>query len=573
MHDVDFDGESLNVKLNKKNYAIALKIAEESAFSEYLPAAGILCLSPTKKIAKKLHCMGFRFSGNAKIFIEGMPEKNKSAECAKSGKGIDYGELKPLELRPYQKEGVEWLCGSKGHGLLGDEMGLGKSVQIASYLHFANAFPALIVCPSSLKLNWQREMKIWTKKKCLVLEGLSPYEIESFIVDYPVVIINYDILGRKDKKAVEAENKRWAAAKKMHVPYRKKTIHPTGWADVLKKIGFAAIVCDESQFIGERDTARTQSVVDICKAVPKAKRIFASGTPYTSAARQFFTTLYLIDPKTFSNRWKYQMDYCGAVKTRFGWRFKGLTNGERLHALIKPLMLRRLKKDVLAELPPKVKAAVPVRIDRKLYDEYKTDENYLMSGEKSDSGAYHTLKAKAYKAKASACFEWIDDYIAANNKLVVFVYHRSTFANVMDNYKKIAVGINGSTPAKTRQGFVDRFQNDESIRLFIGQIEAAGVGLTLTAASATCFVEFGDTASEHEQAEDRVHRIGQEADSVTAYYLIAEGTIDDDIMDRLKKGYENQKQVLDGERNANFMPDNMALDVIRARREKIAKPL
>jgi SWI/SNF-related matrix-associated actin-dependent regulator 1 of chromatin subfamily A len=159
-----------------------------------------------------------------------------------------------------------------------------------------------------------------------------------------------------------------------------------------------------------------------------------------------------------------------------------------------------------------------------------------------------------------------------NNKLVVFVYHVESFDKLMEEFKGITVGINGKTPSNTRQGIVDRFQNDKKIKLSVLQIRSGGVGITLTAASAVAFVEFGDPAPEHEQAEDRIHRIGQEAEKVIAYYLIARGTIDEDILENIRTGYANQKRVLDGEADAEFITDSQeefARNVLTTRKAKL----
>ena len=563
---VFFDGDRLNVRLNKKNYKHILHLARQSAYFEYVHEIGIMSLPPTKRTARTLYDMGMEFDETAKIFIDKIvPVKTQD--------GIDFSLLKPLALRPYQEQGVLWMLNHNIHFLLGDEMGLGKSVQIAAYLFYKQAFPALIICPASLKLNWEKEINAWTKKKCLVLEGLNPYPIEGLLNEFPVVIINYDILGRKDKLEVSYEEKRIKKAKKEKVPYRNKIIHPTGWVGALKQIQFKDIICDECQFIGETATARTQSVIDICRGVKNARRIFLSGTPYMSAAKQFFTTLNLIDNRTFANRWRYQMAYCDPVKTRFGWEFRGLSNGEQLHSLVSRIMLRRLKKDHLKELPEKIKSIVPMKPDKKLLEKYSNDEMVLLSGKIiNEKKTYQDLKKMAYRIKIGSCIQWIKDYLQVNDKLVVFCYHRDCFEMLMKEFGNICVGINGDTPSNKRQSIVDRFQKDKKIKLFNGQIRAAGVGITLTAAGAVAFVEFGDTATEHEQAEDRIHRISQEADKIIAYYLIAQGTVDEDIIENVRIGYSNQKQVLDGEINAKFIndsPEDFARGVLNSRKNKV----
>jgi SNF2 family DNA or RNA helicase len=568
MIDVVFDGDRLNVRLNRKIYKTVLHIAKQAVYFEYINELGIMSLPPTKRIAKLLFDMGLDFDDTAKIFI------SCNTSVKNNNNDIDFEVLKPLELRPYQEEGVLWMLKHNIHFLLGDEMGLGKSVELATYLFFKQTFPTLIICQASLKLNWEKEIGIWTKKKCLVLEGLNPYPIEGLLNEFPVVIINYDILGRKNRLEVKQEEKRIREMKKAKLPYRKKVIHPTGWVDVLKKISFKNIICDECQKIGEPEAARTIAVVDIVKTNKRARFIPASGTPYTAATEQFFTVLHLIDPVTFANRWRFKMTFCDPVKTRFGWEFRGLSNGDQLHLLVSRIMLRRLKKDVEDQLPEKIKSVVPMKLDKKIYERYVMKEKEVFSTEylTNEKKTYQELKKAAYYVKIDSCIQWVKDYLDVNNKLVVFVYHRESYNKIMNEFNKIVVGINGGVPSNKRQAIVDQFQNDKKIKLFCGQIEAAGSGITLTAAFAVAFIEFGDTASEHEQAEDRIHRISQKADKVIVYYLVAPNTVDDDIIENIKVGYANQKQVLDGEVNAKFIKNNpveFARGVLKARKAKI----
>jgi len=571
MSNVFFDGERLNVRLNKKIYKKIIKIAEEAQYFDYVHEIGIMSLPPTKRIARILYNMNLDFDASAKIFL------NKIVPIKKNESSIDFSYLKPLKLRQYQEHGVFWMLSNNMNFILGDEMGLGKSVQIGAYLFFKNVFPALIICPASLKLNWEKEIYIWTKKKSIVLEGLTPYPIQGLLDEFPVVILNYDILGRKDKLEVEYEKERIKQAKKLKLPYKKNIIHPSGWVDILKQIPFKNIICDECQFIGELETARTQCVIDICKEIKSARRIFLSGTPYTSATRQFFPVLHLTDNRIFNNEWRYKMQFCDPVKIGFGkksyWEFKGLSDGDTLHKLVSKIMLRRLKVDVLDELPPKIKSIVPMNPDKKLLQKYYNDEMVLLGGKIiNEKQTYQDLKKMTYYIKINSCIQWIKDYLEVNDKLVVFVYHRESFHNLMKQFEGIAVGINGETPSNKRQGIRDKFQEDKKIKLVILQIRSGGVGITLTAASAVAFVELGDTASEHEQAEDRIHRIGQKADKIIAYYLIITNTIDEDIIENVKIGYANQKQVLDGIENAEFIndtPEEFAKGVLKARKNKL----
>lgn len=320
-----------------------------------------------------------------------------------------------------------------------------------------------------------------------------------------------------------------------------------GWCDEIRRHNFRTIICDEVQNIAEPSTLRSRGVMQICEG--DSRKIFLSGTPYETRTSQFFTCLNILDNRLFPNRWFYLMNYCDAKKTRFGWQFNGLSNADELHEKISTLMIRRLKKDVLTQLPPKTRIVVPMDVsksDRAIYDraEIELDEA-IENGEKNALSKLASLKQASFEAKKNSVIQWIDDYLDVNDKLVVFVYHKVAFDLLMDKYKKICVGINGETPNELRQGYVDKFQNDKKVRLFIGQIKATNAGLTLTASNATCFVEFPVSYPQAIQAEDRVHRISQEADAVFAYYLILDNSIDNSIMSVINERSMHINKVMD----------------------------
>lgn len=541
---VFFDDEKLCVQLSKgKNYKKVLELAEQYE-SEYLSEVGIFVFPPTKKIARTLFDLGYPFDKSAEIFLQ-----KKEVEI-------------PETLFDFQKEGVKKMLFMDSNILLADEMGLGKTVQGAVYLSLKkNSTPALIICPASLKMNWAREIEKWTSYKTYIIDGRNPqYLTQEFIRKYPIWIINYDILGQENQEEKKAELERKKKAKENGFPYRKKTIKVYGWCDELIKFNFQTIIADEVQYIADPETIRARAILQVAGALPESKKLFISGTPYETKTSQFFTCLSILDPLEFNNRYKYLMRYCDPVKTFFGWKFDGLSNAEELHEKISRFMIRRLKKDVLTQLPPKIRAVIPMQVsqsERKIYDEVDLQfEQDIISGTKDKSaqiGHISHLKQASYKAKEKAVIKWIKDYLTfQNQKLVVFIYHHSTYDSLMQEFGYCSVGLTGATPPTQRQKIVDRFQNDPKIFLFIGQIKASGVGLTLTKASATCFVEFGSTAPQHEQAEDRVHRIGQEADSVMAYYLILENSIEQDIMTTLERRNKDMKKLMNNEDNASL---------------------
>jgi len=276
-----------------------------------------------------------------------------------------------------------------------------------------------------------------------------------------------------------------------------------------------------------------------------------TGTPILNRPIEIFTALNLIDPVTFPSFWRFAQRYCGARYNGFGWDFSGATNTKELHEILTAtLMIRRLKTDVLKELPEKTRSVVPLEINRKAYNAiYKELMEALTfaGGEVIALTEIEKAKQAVVRAKMDAVKGWIDDYLAVNDRLVVFATHHITIDTLKAAYEGRCVVVDGRTSQTERQKAVDAFQADDGPSLFIGNIKAAGVGITLTAANATAFVEMGWTPGEHVQAEDRVHRIGQAADNVTAYYLIAADTIEEDIAQQIDRKAQVLSAVLDGD--------------------------
>lgn len=562
---VIFDGERLVVSLTRgKNYKAVLELGKESKDFEYFPDINSVALSPTKNNARRLFELGYPFDKSAKIFL-----KKKKTE-------IDFKSVDgKFELYPFQKEGVKMMLHSEGNILLADEMGLGKTPQASSYLHWKKmSFPALVISPASLKENWRKEIKRWTGKDSYVIEGRKPEKLsKEFIEKYPVFIINYDILGtdnpedKKKKLELKEEIKQLKEQIKkvdpyqrhglqnklfgLNTKYRNFVIKVDGWCDELVKFDFKTIIGDEVQYISGIDTIRTRATNQICFALPEAKKIMISGTPYETKTLQFYPCLHILNPKYFNNEYKYKMRYCDPVKTYWGWKYEGLSNAKELHEVISTFMIRRFKKDVLKDLPPKIRSVIPMKVsaaDRKIYDDIDSElELAITNKEKNALNKIEALKQASFKAKLNSMLTWIKEYLEINDKLVVFIWHQEACKILEEEFKGECVSVTGATPVKERQKMVDKFQEDSKIKLFIGNIKSAGVGLTLTASKAVAFMEFGSTAPGMEQAEDRCHRIGQRADSVLAYYLIMENTIDEQIMEVLNKRNKDLKRVLNDE--------------------------
>lgn len=407
-------------------------------------------------------------------------------------------------LKKYQSDGVIWLL-ERQRAILADDMGLGKTVQIVVALaESADRLPALVICPASLKLNWKRELMKWVNIDSCIVSGSDWSHLWE-----KVVIINYDIVAKHRRNILSTK--------------------------------FKTIICDESHYIKNPKTKRSAVVSEI---VNVSKYFYAiSGTPIENRPLEFFTTLNAVDKFVFGNSWRYKMRYCGAKHNGFGWDFGGASNTEELHKILDgKYMLRRKKCDVLKELPDKQRFLVPIDID-------KTSEYFSILESPNNSIAIEklqSLKREAARAKLDQAIDWISQQIDGGNKIVCFAIHHDITDKICERFRDICVRFDGRDSQKERDKSVDRFQNDTSCRLFVGNIKAAGVGITLTVSSNVVFVECDWVPGVNIQAEDRVHRIGQK-EPVTCWYLVADGTIEEDIFETLNSKKMVLDAVLDGD--------------------------
>ncbi len=424
-----------------------------------------------------------------------------------------------LPLYPFQKEGVEFIERNKGRALVSFEMGCGKSLTSLAWLKLHPEIrPVLIVCPASLKLVWDYEILKWLKKQNVqILNGKTPYTITG---DF--VIINYDIIG--------------------------------SWINEIQQAQFKSIVLDECSAIKSNKANkanRTRSVRYICKSINHI--IALSGTPIINRPIEFFNIIQILNKNLFS--WKgYTERYCAPeIKHYYGRAiidYNGAANTEELHnTLCESTMIRRLKKDVLKELPEKTRSLVPLEINRKMYQKAMDNFHKQNTNNKNPAKAMaeiEKIKQEVVKAKLSGAIDWIEDFLESGEKLVIFTTHHFTIDKLKEKFKEQCVIIDGRVDKDKRHENATAFQNNNTIKLLIGHIEVAGVGYTLTAASNVAFMEFSFVPAHHLQAEDRVNRIGQKADSINAYYLVAENTIEKDIVELLNNKAKVLASVLDG---------------------------
>ena len=411
--------------------------------------------------------------------------------------------LPPGLLYPHQADGVAFLI-SKQRAILGDDMGLGKTRQAVVALQAAVPQGViLVVCPASLKLNWKREILMVDPAARIEVLG---YDKEPS--DNPRwVIVNYDLLSKQ--------------------------------AERLHDIPWAGVILDEAHFIKNASARTTHclkllGVQDQAKAPPVGPNyvFLLTGTPMTSRPRDLFNLLRCVGHPAARSFLSFAKRYCEAYRNDFGWVTTGASNLDELNLLMKEIMLRR-KKDEVLDLPPKVRSWVPVDISA-APAALSAVENFLAWYQATDPAAPNDtqflarltkVRVALHKAKHKAVAERIRDVVASGDKVVIFTAFNDGVARHAKTLGDAAVTITGSQSAEQRMEAVDRFQNDPIVRVAVCNIIAGGVGITLTAGTHVIFQDLDWVPANHAQAEDRCYRMGQTR-KVTVEYFHAEGSLD-----------------------------------------------
>jgi len=510
-----------------------------------------------------------------RIYLENQNIEEKKKENLTTSSSFDSTlEVKGLKgtLRPFQKAGVEYIIKNE-RLIVGDEMGLGKTIEAIAAVHHKGAYPALICCPNSLKYNWKREWEKWTGAWVEIINSDdSEEEAKMKIFEYSVLIGNYNTIAK--------------------------------YVSILKTRQWNAVVMDESHYLKNAKTNRADAVSKVVKATKPILRIALTGTAITNKPSELIAQLNILERlDDFGGFWNFVNRYCAAKRGQWGLDISGASNIPELHTQLRSICyIRRNKKDVLSELPDKQRTVVEVDINNrteyrkaeqdlinylkgetisleKLENYYKQitkdkeevisfsdlDEgqmlqlriNYIAKRVDSAEAAEHlvrinTLKQLVAKGKLEAVKEWIDDFIESGEKLVVFVNH-TFMAEELASYYKCKM-ITGAVKVEDRQAAVDDFQDNPNTKLIVLNIKAGGVGITLTAASNVAIIELPWTPTDLDQAEDRLHRIGQK-NAVTAWYLLGKNTIDIDIDELIA----NKRVVTEGVNAGKFEGEDVKI--------------
>jgi SWI/SNF-related matrix-associated actin-dependent regulator 1 of chromatin subfamily A len=421
---------------------------------------------------------------------------------------IDYTKYSNRPPMEHQKASIQKLVENKKF-ILADDMGLGKTTSTIIASLETKSKKVLIICPATLKINWKREIENYTDRSVFIAES------KNFSTEHDFVIINYDIL----KNFHDIKNKEESQ---------------------IIKSKFDLVIVDEAHYIKNAQAQRTKLINDIVKDIERLWLL--TGTPMTSRPIDYFNLLSLVDSPVAKNWMAYVIRYCSGYQFKVGakkvWNVMGSSNLEELRDRTSGTILRRLKEDVL-DLPDKIISPVYLRLKSKEYENLMGEyyEWYRSNPEESKSLTVQFTKLTKVRQvianeKISQTIELAENIIEQGKKVIIFCNFTESLNQIFSHFGKSAVKIDGSMSKIERQNSVDKFQEDEKIKIFVGNIKAAGVGITLTAAEAVIMNDLSFLPSDHSQAEDRAYRIGQK-NNVLVYYPLFENTIEGLIYDIL----------------------------------------
>jgi SWI/SNF-related matrix-associated actin-dependent regulator 1 of chromatin subfamily A len=428
---------------------------------------------------------------------------------------VDYSKYDHRPPLSHQKEAIEKLAGSRRY-ILADDMGLGKTTSTIIAALETGAKKILIVCPASLKINWQREIENYSDRSIYISEG------KKFSSDEDFTIINYDILKNfYDPKNVEES--------------------------LIHKSKFDLVILDEAHMISNPQAQRTKIINSFVKNV---KRVWLlTGTPMTSRPMNYFNLLSIIESPVAQNWMAYAIRYCQGYQFMAGkrkvWNVQGASNLEELRDRTSKQMLRRLKEDVL-DLPDKIISPIYLRLKSKDYEEMMGEYYEWFENKKDESSSLTVQFSKLMKVrkiianeKIKHTIEFVENIIEQGKKVIIFTNFTDTLQMIHNHFGKQSVYLDGSCSKPQRQFAVDQFQENDKIKVFVGNLKAAGVGLTLTSAEVVIMNDLSFVPAEHAQAEDRAYRYGQK-NNVLVYYPLFENTIEGAIYDILTR----KKQII-----------------------------
>ena len=529
-----------------KYYELSPKVARKyinlvSTFGEKIMEERLLPIPPEKIWCEKLLCesdKAYHIWGKVldsdQMSAMWLPKSAIQQEEKKLNRVIDYS---PYDNRPpmeHQKVAIEKLLANNKF-ILADDMGLGKTTAAVIASMESGAKKVLIVCPASLKINWDREIKNYTDRRVLIVEG------RKWGSTFDYYIINYDILKNyhTTEKSEDSDDYKLLVNEK-----------------------FDLAIVDEAHYVSNATANRTRLLNDVLETIPRVWLL--TGTPMTSRPINYFNLLKIVDSPLTLNWQSYVRRYCKGYQFTVGnrkvWNTSGASNLDELRERTKSYVLRRMKTDIL-DLPEKIVTPVFVELSSKMYDE-ELEEFTRISNDKKDNETISVTLNRLMKIRQLIAYEKIpytceiiDKCLDQGKKVIVFTNFTMSLDMLHEKYKKNSVILNGSMSKEKKQESVDRFQNEDKVKIFISNIIAGGVGITLTAGEVVVMNDLSFVPAHHSQAEDRAYRYGQQ-NSVLVYYPVFENTVEKIIYNILQKKKGIIDQVMgDGEYSESFSKD------------------
>ena len=401
---------------------------------------------------KSYHIFG-RFFENDKLNLYWIPKDAIVVDKTNKNVVVDFDKYSHRKPFKHQEEAIIKLL-ENDKFILADDMGLAKTGSSIIASIEANPNKTLVICPASLKQNWKREIEIYSNKSIYICEGKN-YDDSA---DY--VIINYDIIKNFHLLKIKEES-------------------------IIQKSKFDLVIIDECHYIKNPQASRTKLINDICKNIKKIWLL--TGTPLTSRPIDYFNLLSLVDSPVSKNWMAYVKRYCAGYQFSVGmnkvWNVNGASNLDELRERTSPLLLRRLKENVL-DLPEKIITPVYLRLKSKEYEDVMGEYFEWVKNNPKESKSLSVQFTKLMKVrqiianeKIKNTIELIENTLEQERKVIVFSNFTNSLDKIYEHFKKIAVKLDGSSSMKQRQESVDEFQTNDKIKVFVGNIKAAGVGI------------------------------------------------------------------------------------------------
>lgn len=454
----------------------------------------------------------------------------------------DYASIKSSDgrvLMPYQIEGVKFMENADARAILADEQGLGKTVQALALikLHPEKLLPAVIVCPTTVKLQWHHEIIRWCGVNGFLTQVIGSSK-ELAAPGFDVYITTYDLLKEKKKKK----------SKKVEL-FEGVDNEDDDDSEDSKTFQFVTdikcIIIDECQRIKNHLSGRAKAIQKTVRDHKIDHIIPMSGTYIKNNAGEAFTVLNLVAPRMFPQYNKFIENDCDSYNDGWGYKVGGLRNPEAFHEKTKDFILRRTKAEVLKDLPPLMRKFRHVELDRKLnkaYDDAMKELEEIMydedMGGSERSNHILAIMTKMRQitgiGKVAACVEDVTEFILSNDRpLTIFLHHQNVMTMLeasLNSYLESGgygkcLMMTSALSAEGRANLAVKFKEDKNHRVMIASTLAAGEGLNLQFCSDAIILERQWNPANEEQAEARFHRFGQ-INPVSVSYMIASETID-----------------------------------------------